>query len=369
MDSSRAFSPVVVAAFGGRRLLTAFAASRRTRLSSADPDGIPIMNMTDLFLDPQTKRLRGGWRALIFLFVLTLPQWLMSLLFKSGPAQTSAVFEVSTAMIFVYAVLVVWVVLISWICLRFLDLLGLRSLGFALHRTWRQEVLLGLAISAAMISSIVACQVVAGGTRVILNPVWWKGNAIDSAGLLLMGKDILMALVLLILAAAFEELVYRGYAFQTLLRGMPPIVPILALSIYFGYGHWENPSRTFFSTANTVLAGVWLAAAYLKTRSLWLPTALHFGWNWTMGAVFGLPVSGLFIPQHSILVSTSGSPVWLTGGSYGPEGGAVATVIVIASTLLIWRTNWLVIAPDMQSALTETAPDENSTIRLNLQNE
>ena len=193
--------------------------------------------------------------------------------------------------------------------------------------------------------------------------------ALVAAGLLLTGKDVLLALVLLIVAAALEELAFRGYAFQTLLRAAPPIVPILLLSIYFGYGHWDNPNRTFFSTANTVLAGVWLAVAYLKTRSLWLPTALHFGWNLTMGAVFGLPVSGLIIPQHSILVSTSGAPVWLTGGSYGPEGGAVATIVVIASTLFIWRVNWFSVAPEMQAALTETAQPEDSAIRLNLQNE
>ena len=327
------------------------------------------MNITNFFLDPQTKRLRGGWRALAFLFVLTLPQWLMSLLFKSSQTKTSAIFEVSGAMIFAYAVLVVWVVLISWLCLQFLDHLSLRSLGFALHRNWRQELLFGFAIGAAMIAAIVTLQVIGGGTRVILNPVWWKGSSIDSAGLLLTGKDVLLALALLIIAAVFEELAFRGYAFQTLLRGAHPIVPILLLSIYFGYGHWENPSRTFFSTANTVLAGVWLAVAYLKTRSLWLPTALHFGWNWTMGAVFGLPVSGLSIPRNSILASTNGAPLWLTGGSYGPEGGAVATIIVIVSTLFIWRVNWFGVAPDMQATLTETAQAEDSIIRLNLQNE
>jgi membrane protease YdiL (CAAX protease family) len=150
---------------------------------------------------------------------------------------------------------------------------------------------------------------------------------------------------------------------------VPAIVPILLLSVYFAYGHWENPSRTFFSTANTVLAGVWLSLAYLKTRSLWLPTALHFGWNWTMGAVFGLPVSGLLIPQHPLLISTSGAPLWLTGGSYGPEAGAAATIVVIASTILIWRAKWLGIAPEVRAVLAEPAPAEDSTIRFNLQNE
>ncbi|MEP7341005.1 MAG: type II CAAX endopeptidase family protein [Acidobacteriota bacterium] len=327
------------------------------------------MNNTNLFLNPQNNLLRSGWRALAFLVVLMLPQWLVSVFFKSGGPGSSAVFEVSVAMIFTYAVLTAWVVIVSWLCLRFLDQRSLRSLGFTLHRNWRREVLLGFAISAGMIAIVAGLQVIGGGTRIALNSVWWKGSGVDAAGLLVTVKDVLLALGLLILAGAVEELAFRGYAFQTLLRGAPPIVPILLLSIYFGYGHWENPSRTTFSTANTVLAGVWLSLAYLKTRSLWLPTTLHFGWNWTMGAVFGLPVSGLLIPQHSILVSTSGAPLWLTGGSYGPEGGAAATIVVIASSIFIWRANWLGIAPEMQAALTETARPEDSSIRLNLQNE
>ncbi len=324
------------------------------------------MNTTDFFINPQTKLLRSGWRALAFMFVLILPQWLMSVLFKSASSGESSVFEASIGMILVYVILVGWVLLLSWASLRFLDRLKFGALGFSLHSTWRREVLLGFAISAAMIIAIVGLQSLAG-TRVRLNTFWFKAEGIDWAALGVVSKELLMAFALLILAAAFEELVFRGYAFQTLLRGISPVVPILALSAFFALGHWNNPSRTLFSTVNTVLAGVWLAVAYLKTRSLWFPTALHFGWNWTMGAIFGLPVSGLLIPQHPIMLSTVETPVWLTGGSYGPEGGAMATVVVIASIFLIWKTRWLTVSPEMQSALSEPLPQSETTIRLDLQ--
>ncbi|MGH9801834.1 MAG: lysostaphin resistance A-like protein [Blastocatellia bacterium] len=327
------------------------------------------MNTTDFLINPQTKLLRCGWRALAFMFVLTLPLWLMSAIFRSAKSEKGSVFEASLVMIFVYAILIGWVLLLSWASLRFLDRLSFRALGFSLHSNWRREVLLGVAISLAMIAAIVALQAIGGGTRVRLNPFWLKAEGIDWASLGVVGKDLLMSLALLILAGAFEELVYRGYAFQTLLRGVPPAVPILFLSVFFALGHWNNPSRTLFSIANTVLAGVWLAAAYLKTRSLWFPTALHFGWNWTMGAVFGLPVSGLFIPQHPVMVSTAEAPLWLTGGSYGPEGGAAATIIVIVSIIMIWKSRWLTVSPEMQSAWSEPARQTETTIRLDLQNE
>jgi hypothetical protein len=167
---------------------------------------------------------------------------------------------------------------------------------------------------------------------------------------------------LLILAGAFEELVFRGYAFQTLLRGAPAIVPVLLFSIYFGWAHWDNPNRTLFSTANTALAGIWLSIAYLRTRSLWFPTALHFAWNWTMGAFFGIPISGQRIPPHPILVSTSGEPVWLTGGSYGSEGGVAATVVLIIAIVVIWRAPGLRVSPEMNAAFETRAPDREEPL-------
>lgn len=327
------------------------------------------MNTIDFFINPQTRLLRSGWRVLAFLFVLTLPQWLMTAMLKPPSQETSPVFDVSLGMILVYVILVGWVLLVSWGSLRLMDRLPLRSLGFSLHSNWRREILFGLALSLTMIVMIVGLQAVGGGTRTQPNPFWFKAGGIDWAALGVVIKEMLMALVLLILAGAFEELVYRGYAFQTLLRGISPILPILFLSVFFALGHWNNPSRTVFSTINTILAGIWLSVAYLKTRSLWFPTALHVGWNYVMGALFGLPVSGLFIPQHPILVSTCEAPLWLTGGSYGPEGGAAATVVIILSIIVIGKARWLTVSPEMQTAWAERTRQPESALRLNLQNE
>jgi hypothetical protein len=220
-----------------------------------------------------------------------------------------------------------------------------------------------------MIAAVVAIQIIGGGTQVKLNPLWWKANGFDWTGASVVLSQSTLALVVLILAGAFEELVYRGYAFQTLLRDLPGFAPILLFSIFFGLAHWNNPNRTFFSTANTVLAGVWLSLAYLRTRSLWFPTALHFTWNWMIGAFFGLPVSGLQIPRQPILVSTSGDPFWLTGGSYGSEGGAAATIVLLVAIAIVWRARWLGASPEMDAALSEQAPNRESTIGLGLERE
>ncbi len=324
------------------------------------------MNPTKLILDPQTGLLRAGWRVAIFIALLNSPYLIYILVPKPAETPPTAVIDVSPGMILTYVALVVWVVAVSWFCLRFLERMKLSTLGFALRSGWFGDVLKGCAIGALMIAAVVTLQIIGGGARLSFNSILHGEQGIDWAGVRMVAAEMVAALVLLILAAAFEELIFRGYAFQTLLRGAPAIVPILIFSIYFGWAHWHNPNRTLFSTANTALAGVWLSIAYLRTRSLWFPTALHFTWNWTMGAFFGIPVSGLRVPQHPLLVSSSGSPVWLTGGSYGSEGGAAATVALIIAIVVIWRARWLRASPEMNATLSERAPNREAPINLGL---
>jgi membrane protease YdiL (CAAX protease family) len=103
---------------------------------------------------------------------------------------------------------------------------------------------------------------------------------------------------------------------------------------------------------NTVIAGGWLSVAYYKTRSLWFPTGLHFAWNFVMGAVYGLNISGLDETAKSAVFKVSESgPQWLTGGAYGPEGGAVVTVVFLLGTVWLWRVKWFTPAPESLAGL------------------
>ena len=245
------------------------------------------MQLLTLFFNPRTRLLRSGWRVLVFSAIALLPG-LAKLFFSSTKQRGSGepLFAPDWAMVIVYCALITWVGLVSWLCLHFLERLRFASLGYTFYRGWWRDLLSGCAIGALMILLTVALQIIGGGMRLRVNPIW-SLNVVSTL------ESLCLASLLLVVAAAFEEIVFRGYAFQTLLRDVPAWLPIILLSLLFGLAHWSNPSRTTFSTINTMLAGIWLAVAYLKTRSLWFTTALHFSWNWTMGLFFGLPVSGL----------------------------------------------------------------------------
>jgi hypothetical protein len=159
--------------------------------------------------------------------------------------------------------------------------------------------------------------------------------------------------VVLAVAALSEELVFRGYPFQVFLKSLGPWGAMLLISLIFGLLHAPNPGATLLSILNTILAGIFLCRAYLKTRSLWLPYGIHVGWNAGLALVLGYPVSGIDTP--SILKTSVSGPDWILGGGYGPEGGVLGTVIFLAATIVIGRLPIGRVSPEMRATLSAHA--------------
>ena len=143
-------------------------------------------------------------------------------------------------------------------------------------------------------------------------------------------------LLVLIFGALAEELMFRGYPFQHLEQGIGAIGAVMVFSVVFGVVHLANPGASRWGLINTILIGVLLSMAYLRTRALWLPWGIHFGWNFSLGLLFGLPVSGLRLFNVMVRTTTSG-PRWVTGGSYGVEASATAVVVILLGLVMVWR--------------------------------
>lgn len=136
-------------------------------------------------------------------------------------------------------------------------------------------------------------------------------------------------------AAMWEELAFRGYIFAVLRERFGAIVPLVVTSVLFGLVHLENPGASALPIAMVVVAGFFLGAILLATRSLWAAWAAHFAWNWTMAAIFHMQVSGGEFPTPDYRVVEVG-PDWLTGGGWGPEGG-VAALLGMTTAMLYLR--------------------------------
>ena len=285
------------------------------------------MNFRSIFFG-RDNVLRSGWRFAIFiaLFIFagaiagTLVSSMLGGIAISGEASTTVFLSINGAVSLMLALV------IGAFCARYLEKLPFRSLGAWFTGGWLWHLILGAAIGAATVSIAASIVVVAGGVTFQLN------SATSSE----IASTLLRALVIFTIAGAFEEALFRGYILQTFARAGLAWFAIALTSLFFAVVHLGNPNANWISSINTGLAGVWFGIAYLKTRDLWFVTGLHVLWNWVQGAIFGIEVSGLTdLIAAPLMKEVDLGPTWLTGGSYGLEGGIVTTIAIVISIAAI----------------------------------
>lgn len=220
---------------------------------------------------------------------------------------------------------------------RFADQTPIVAFGVVIHDHWLKDIAVGFAVAAGMLSLTLAGSFLLGDVRIT-----WSATpgAIPGLGL---------TLAALALSALSEELVFRGYPLQILMKGLGPWRSAILISCLFGLIHGSNPGATWLSILGTILAGIALAVAYMKTRSVWFPYGIHLGWNVGLSMVLGYPMSG--IRTVSILTTeVAGSPV-LLGGRYGPEAGILGMVVFVLIAAVIYRMHVLKVSPQVRTAI------------------
>ncbi|HEU4834461.1 MAG TPA: type II CAAX endopeptidase family protein [Pyrinomonadaceae bacterium] len=303
--------------------------------------------MREIFIN-EVGRLRSGWRLLIFIAAfIALSLLLVTLarvVFIILPGDSSRAAEFGAELIFRFGLLAA-ALGAGCLCARYLEGLPWRSLGLTFHSGWLRDLIFGFAIGFA--SLVVAVAIASRGLSFSLSNTGWSSIV----------RSMIGSAVLLFVAALAEEAMFRGYGLQTLSRAKLAWLGVLLTSVPFALVHLSNPNVVPGVTfANTALAGIWLAAAYLRTRSLWLPLGVHWAWNWALGWFFGLPVSGIQLVSNPLLQGQDSGPKWLTGGSYGIEGGVACTIALILFTVFLWKTRWVSATPELKQMTSEENP-------------
>jgi uncharacterized protein len=213
------------------------------------------------------------------------------------------------------------------ILLRVLDYREPAALGIGMSRETARHVALGWGIGVVALAAAAAALLLSGALR--------YDAATGTSGAWLLA--VLSHGAVFAVAALMEEAIFRGYPFQVLVRAAGPVVAAVATSALFALVHARNPEVGAFGLVNIFLAGLMLAAAYLRTLSLWFATALHLGWNWATASLFDLPVSGITDFRTPLYEPVLHGPDWWSGGAFGPEGGLVGTVGFGLALLLVLR--------------------------------
>jgi hypothetical protein len=107
----------------------------------------------------------------------------------------------------------------------------------------------------------------------------------------------------------------------------------------FGALHLFNSHATIISAACVAVeAGLLLGSAYIYSRSLLLPIAIHFAWNFVQSGIFGAVTSGNDSTPGLLTTQLSGAE-WISGGKFGPEGTVQATLFCLVAAGIFMYLN------------------------------
>lgn len=279
------------------------------------------MTLRKVFLDAD-GRLHAPWRLIVFLVLTAICANVVALVvlpLLRGLDQVAGMQGAAESVVFCIALLVSHAVMLHLIDRRGwadVGLDGARARGRLLARGW---VLGALPI---LVPSLLLLLVGALAIRPSLHGSWWLAAVQLS--------------LFLLPAALFEELLSRGYIFATIREWLGWPVALGVTSLGFGLLHLGNPGANAQSVVMVTMAGVFLGAVLLATGSLYAAWMAHWAWNWVMAVALHAAVSGVPMPRPDYQVVDAG-PDWITGGPWGPEGGAGAAAGMLAGLAYLYR--------------------------------
>ena len=201
-------------------------------------------------------------------------------------------------------------------------------------------LLLGGAGGAAMIALPMALLFAAGAYQCVLV----RGAA----------PGLLGVAALIGIAATLEELTFRCLLFRIVERTWGTTWALAVQAVLFALQHLENVAAGGGRDAVTMLVAVTLAglmwgAVYTLSRNLWVASAHHSAWNFTI-LLSGVPLSGIDDWRAlAPLESRYAGPDWLTGGMFGPESSwlvIASTTVVVGWLLRVARRRGAFVAPE-----------------------
>ena len=298
------------------------------------PDGSapPSSPLQTIFFN--RRGLRAGWRltifggvlsGLYFLFMLVVgyAQGIARQATTAGPAalpsEAQFFFPIFQG-IFEFGAFGV-VLLLSWVMSR-MEKRRVSDYGFPLMRPRAGKLLiLGLGFGFLLLFVVLL--------------ILWVLHAFYFGNLGLRGPQIVVWALLwafgFLGVGFFEECLFRGYALFTLADGIGFWPAAVIMALVFGRAHMGNGGETYIGIVGTILFALFASATLRRTGSLWLAVGIHAGWDWGQSFFFGVSDSGFQAPGHLLNPSVQG-PVWLSGGTAGPEGSIVTLIVLALAT-------------------------------------
>lgn len=151
---------------------------------------------------------------------------------------------------------------------------------------------------------------------------------------------LVLVLVFVLVQSGTEETLTRGFMLQSSAAALPGWLAIALPALAFTLFHGVSNKPLAFSSI--LLFALLVTFIVLRQGGLWIAIGIHTGWNFAMGNLFGISVSGL--PPNTtsaiFLARNPDAPTWLTGGEFGTEASFPADVlllVVAGAAYLVFR--------------------------------
>ena len=290
------------------------------------------------------RGLRSGWRIVIYFFQILLLSiafnFVLDRVFHLPKTVTPAMWQLLLQEGLSLVIVFLPALMMSRIESRPAGDYGLPSRSMFGVNFWH-----GCLLGIVEISVLVVCIAAFGG---------YSFGTLDLHGPAILRWALLWALFF-VLVGLFEEFAFRGYLQFTLADGIGFWPAAWILSLGFGSVHLLNQGESPVGALSVVSIALVFALALRRTGNLWLVVGWHAAFDFGETFLFSVPNSGNVFPGH-LSNATLHGPVWLTGGTVGPEGSIFSFIIMAAAALYIHK-----MFPKKASA---AAPSENSSVAL-----
>ncbi len=228
-----------------------------------------------------------------------------------GSAIKGNEFESIVSFGIIYAIMGAGIFLLTWLMRKFVDRKSLESLGFK-WQGFSDEASLGFFSATAMLGA---------GSLVLVGLGYLTFLSITFNP-----PAFLIELLIMIIVAFVEEVLFRGYLLNNLMQSMNKWVALLISAVLFALFHYSNPDINVIAIVNIFLAGIFFGLNYIYTKNLWFSIFFHFAWNFFQGPVLGFDVSGL--KMQSLFQQLITGPTLWTGGLFGFEGSLLCPLLI-----------------------------------------
>lgn len=275
--------------------------------------------------------LRSGWKIVLTIILMFALMNVLSILIGIilGIIATNGILmEVSdiesSSLYFSVSIILqnIALILSSIIMWKSLDKKEAKLMGIINIKEGYKELGIGLFLGGMTITIVGIVLLLLGEVRLV--------NSLSKPNI---SYELVIGLIAFIAVGFGEEIFGRAYCMSVLKQTRNKYIVLGISAVVFAAMHLGNNGINFLALINLFLVGILFGYMFMKSGNVWMPIGFHITWNYFQGYILGFQVSGNEVNGIYQLENSVNS--YINGGTFGPEGGIIVTLILIITFFIV----------------------------------